>query len=332
MMPEPIVDVAIVGSGIAGAALAFFLRQQGSTVFVLEAGGEVAAGASGNPAAALYPLLAIRPSKEALFYLDAWRFTRAWLQTLPQELSSLCGLEMLDPRAQRLAAAPHYDQEILCPEPGRATLPLAGWVRPRALCQYLLTNVPVRLHTAVTRIEPGLITTADGATIPATHIVLANGYGANSLMKPPLPLTPLAGQITEARAQNDAPPPAFVRCGDGYLIPPMDGVYTGGSSYRRGCTDTSISPAETTENIAKMQALAPEIGSLIAAGDRASVRCRTRDTLPVVGALSNPPGVFILTGFASRGMVAAPYAASLLAGALTGGADVPALLHPQRFG
>jgi glycine/D-amino acid oxidase-like deaminating enzyme len=42
--------------------------------------------------------------------------------------------------------------------------------------------------------------------------------------------------------------------------------------------------------------------------------------------------VLILTGFASRGMVAAPYAASLLAAALTGGADVPALLHPQRFG
>ncbi|MFN7902398.1 MAG: FAD-dependent oxidoreductase [Holosporales bacterium] len=85
-MALPSLSVAIVGSGIAGAALAFFLRQKGIMVFVLEAGGEVAAGASGNPAAALYPLLAIQPSKEALFYLDAWRFTWGFLHPLPAAL------------------------------------------------------------------------------------------------------------------------------------------------------------------------------------------------------------------------------------------------------
>lgn len=325
-------SIVIIGSGIAGAALAFLLSQRGITPLVLEAGGEIAAGASGNPSAALYPLLAIQPSKEALFYLDAWRFTRGFLQPLPAALFSLCGLEMMDQRAERLAAAEHYRDEVFCPQPGLAFLPQAGWVRPRALCEYLLIDVPVRLNTAVTRIELGLITTADGATIPATHIVLANGYGVNSLMKTSLPLTPLAGQITEARAQNDAQPPPHVRCGDGYLIPPIDGVYTGGSSYRRGSTDTSIKPDETIENIAKMQSIAPEIGTLLAINDRASVRCRTRDTLPVVGALTDQTGLFVLTGFASRGMVAAPYAASLLASALTDGADIPALLHPQRFG
>ncbi len=91
---------------------------------------------------------------------------------------------------------------------------------------------------------------------------------------------------------------------------------------------------------------------------RASIRCTTPDRLPVCGPVPDwgfyggayddlrtgrrrdypeaemRPGLFILTGLGSRGLVTAPYAASLLAAELLGAPTVSTImqaLHPARF-
>ena len=54
MAPNQHVDIAIVGGGVIGAALAYFLAQHGAQPLVIE-GSEVAYGASGKAAGLLSP-------------------------------------------------------------------------------------------------------------------------------------------------------------------------------------------------------------------------------------------------------------------------------------
>ena len=357
--PSPLTPFLIIGAGIAGCALAARLHARGMGVLLLDSAPAAASGASGNPAAALHPLLSVTPSREALFYLEALRYTREWLvgrgegtgvrhapatppsslmphASPPTPLFSLCGLTLKDPRAPRLAAAAHYAGELELLSADTVLLKQSGWVRPAALCQALAEGVPFRGGAAVRAVEQ----TADGytirleneETIAASRIVLACSVAVNALLPSDvcLPLQALGGQLTFLQSTPESKAMlTTVRCGDGYLLPAVDGLHTCGASYRRNDTSTDIRAADTAENLRKAAALAPQSSRLVPSADRASVRCRTADVLPAVGAVAE--NLFVLTGFASRGLCSAPYAAWLLSEYFLTGAALPEWLTPQRF-
>ncbi|MGE0409573.1 MAG: FAD-dependent 5-carboxymethylaminomethyl-2-thiouridine(34) oxidoreductase MnmC, partial [Amphiplicatus sp.] len=189
-------------------------------------------------------------------------------------------------------------------------------------------------------------------------VVIANGTEALAFLEArALPLAAVAGQIDWF---PKAAAPASALAFGPYAAPAPEGGLLIGATYRKGAA--AVSRAASEENIRALAAFAPEIAARLDPADaipRAAMRCQTPDRLPVAGPLpdlgfyaaayeglrdgrvaSAPgrmiPGVFILSGLGSRGLVTAPLAAAMLIAEMTGAiaplpADIAEALHPARF-
>ena len=191
---------------------------------------------------------------------------------------------------------------------------------------------------------------ADGAVVAeAAHVVVAAGYASAEIfqasgMLDDLPhlasMHRLAGEITLLPADALQGGPACVIGGEGYVLPAVDGHVAIGSTYVRGASHATVSRSGQSTNIDKMRALlgsGPDLAdgavgrhgaamSLDApsglypgwAGWRAVVPGR----LPVIGEMPGCRGVWVATGYGSRGLTWAALAADMIAGALEGEPDV----------
>jgi tRNA 5-methylaminomethyl-2-thiouridine biosynthesis bifunctional protein len=75
-------NILIVGAGIAGCSLAYFLANSGWDVTILEAEDDIAQGGSGNPVAAIYPKFMLNDEAYNDFMLKSFTFTTAWVRQL----------------------------------------------------------------------------------------------------------------------------------------------------------------------------------------------------------------------------------------------------------
>lgn len=248
--------------------------------------------------------------------------------------------------------------------------PQAGVVSPPEFVAALAGATPV-IKSKVTRIVSGddpAVVLVDGSRCGFDAVILANGIDALSFVEArSLPLTPSAGQIDwfpSARA-----PDCAIACGP-YVAPApnLDGKSGGliiGATYEKiaAGAPASASRAATEENIAAVARFAPELAAALRPQDsqsRAALRCQTPDRLPVAGPLPDLaffggayddlrlgrqrdyppaemiPGVFILSGLGSRGLVTAPLAAAMIVAEMTGAPspvshEIAEALHPARF-
>ncbi len=242
--------------------------------------------------------------------------------------------------------------------------PQGGWFSPSAVCAGFATNTNCMLGVNVESLHhDGLWRVRDttGATIlTADIVVLANAIGATAFA-PWLPLKPRRGAVTLA-----APTPATsnLRAAlafGGFVTPAGNGLHTIGATF-----DHWDSPVmrddDHDRNIGGLAAALPELANgIIATAGRAAVRCTSPDHLPLAGPLPDhaafvevfadlrhghpwtryaaatyTPGLYALTGLGSRGFVAAPLAAEVLAAEIAGEPaplprDLLSALHPARF-
>ena len=151
----------IIGGGIAGCSTAFALAKRGIAVTLLEQHSELAAEASGNPLAALYPKLSIKPTIQSALALKGFAFTLQLLKQLPDSAGffNACGQIQLayDAREQTRQDAlikgigQDFFQALNKTQASEAAgialkkdglfLPHAGWVKPKEWCQALV-NLP----------------------------------------------------------------------------------------------------------------------------------------------------------------------------------------------
>ena len=73
----------VIGGGIAGCSTAYALAKRGIAVTLIEQHDQLATEASGNPIAALYPKLSIKPSAQSTLALQGFSFTLNLLKQLP---------------------------------------------------------------------------------------------------------------------------------------------------------------------------------------------------------------------------------------------------------
>jgi tRNA 5-methylaminomethyl-2-thiouridine biosynthesis bifunctional protein len=135
------------------------------------------------------------------------------------------------------------------------------------------------------------------------------------------------------------------------MTPAFEGIVCTGATYD-DIADPLLLPSSQHENIRTARAL---LGEPALAGDaplagRVGFRCIPPDRLPLAGALPaadearrerlrdvpRHPGLYGLLGYASRGLIWAPYCAELLAAELQGEpapleAKLRAALDPGRF-
>jgi len=340
--------VAIVGGGIAGAAAARAVRALGGEAVVVDA--EPGSGGSGNPAALVTPRLDAGLGDAAALFAQAFARAVGLYAGLPDAMLThgvlqLAGERDAD-RFAKIAASDLFEPGALAQltpqdvaarlgEPAPAALDQANAlvVRPGPILD--AWSGPV-LRARVAALEPSRqgwrLLDADGREVLAADAVIVAAALASRDLVPDLPLQPVRGQASWTTDGATAPAAAW----GGYVLPTPEGLLFGATHDDDAGAD--LRPADHRRNLATLAAALPGLAARIdpeTLQGRASVRAVTPDRLPVAG-LAGPVGLFVLTGFGSRGFSFAPLLAEHVA-ALALGAPSPIgcaaaeLVAPDRF-
>nr|MCB7500503.1 FAD-dependent 5-carboxymethylaminomethyl-2-thiouridine(34) oxidoreductase MnmC [Enterobacter roggenkampii] len=339
--PERPVHVAVVGAGIAGAAVARALIAEGARVTVIEAE-RAGAGASGFPASLVTPRLDAGDALIAGLHAQALERAGDLYRALPGAVVAEGVLQLEQaPRdavrfdkiaAQELwaeGAMQRLDAAACSMRLGEATtrgglmMALALAVRSDAILEPWLTGAE-RMTGRVARLEPltdgWRIRGEDGAVlIEADVVVLAAGWGTARLA-PDLPLSPVAGQADWIEGEA-APGPSVPAAWGGYAAPTGRGMLYG-ATHDRGVETPEASDEASARNRATLGAALPQFAARVevapaqARGRRVAVRATTPDRLPLCGRWR--PGLFVLTGLGSRGFCVAPLLGEHLAALVMG--------------
>ena len=357
--PRP--RVAVVGAGIAGAALVRALRREGLEPLVVAGADE---GASRNAAALVTPRLdaGFGPAARlaALAFAHA---AAAYADELPQAVIArgawrLEGSPRDAPRFDALAEWEGFDRAVLTRHGaaevaaalGEAASPGALWqadalvLEPAAVLRAWLADAP-RIEGEVAALAPAeggwRLLDPDGAELARADAVVLAGGAAGARLLPSAPLRPTRGQAETCRGVDPGPAAA----GGGYAIPTRSGVLFGATHVR---DDASHEPraAEREANLAALAASRPALAARVrAAGlpalaSRAGVRLAAHDHQPLAGAVPQAVlgalGVWTLTGLGGRGFTWAPLLAEEVAAAIAGAppplpGDLARLVAPGRY-
>lgn len=339
--------IAVIGAGIAGAALAHAIARRGHRVTVFEAADAPAQGASGNLSGVFRPLPSRDDSRlsrllRAGFLLGRAQFGKlhgvrcGWTGVLHiardlKHEETQRGIALDQPsgfcrfvereEAQQLAGWPV--------ELGGWWFPQGGWINPPSLVRALLAGIDVRYGQPVEHL----------AAIEAEDVVLANGIGAPALA-PDFRLPIRAGRgLVSHLPENATPPFDIVATRLGYVTPAVDGLRCAGATMAADDLDPAPRQADHIENLHRLDMALPGFGKTLdpaTLDGRVSFRPMSPDRLPVVGPLSASEGVWIIDGFGARGLVFASICAELLACQISGEplpleADLVAAVSPARF-
>jgi tRNA 5-methylaminomethyl-2-thiouridine biosynthesis bifunctional protein len=313
---------AVVGAGIAGAAVCERLCARGWEVELYERHAEPAQEASGNHAGTFHPIVTPDDSVFA-------RLTRAAFLYSIEKFKKLnvrwdpCGVLQLardakEESSQRsaLGLPPEYAQYVRREEasahagvpvaaPG-LWFPQAGWIQPRSLVDALLGECGTRLRVHFGR---------ELSKLPNGTVILANSAEAPKLVAVPhLRLRKVRGQATYVRAEDiDAPHVVVLR--GGMVLPPVDGLCVIGASYDIDDEDAAPRAESDAGNIERLMGILATTKPT-PVGNRVAFRSVTPDRLPVAGEIS--PGVYGAFAYGSRGLIWAALAAEVIASRLEG--------------
>lgn len=353
-------SVLVVGGGLAGAGAAQALSLRGHEVTVVDPVFEQGLGAShrGHIAAALSPVISSDDDIRArLSRAGVARALHRW-QGLPEAgrpwrcgtLEVARGAEALSRRkaldalgfpaewVRWLDASEVRERTGLCIAAGGLWFADGQRAQPQALLESLLSLPGISCRTgAVARLAGGdggvwrALDAAGRELARAEHVVLANAHGAAPLLNtvaraPRLPklagLYRMAGEVGYFQGGEGRHARA-VLAGDGYWLPPVEGICVAGSTYDMDADRSEVSPAGR-------EAVARKAGALLGLrpdelGDRphalagwAGWRAAVADRLPVIGPLDGVPGLWLACAYGSRGLSWSALAGDIIAARING--------------
>jgi tRNA 5-methylaminomethyl-2-thiouridine biosynthesis bifunctional protein len=341
---------AVVGAGLAGAAVAASLARRGWQVTVFDAADRPAAGASALPVGLMAPH--VSPDDALLSRLTRAGIRATWseLERLLQAGTDWRASGVLERRPDGdLRVPPGWREDgpneswpASAAQCAEAALPAdapalrharAGWVRPGRLVEAWLRTpgVAFRGRSAVAQLvrdQTGwqLRDAAGHLLTEADRVVIAAGHGSQQFA-PALPLQPVRGQVAwglVSGAPGAGALPTVPVNGDGHLIagvPEPDGaqLWLAGATYDRDRSDLAPDPADAAANRARLERLAPAAATVLTpvfesgeANAWVGVRCASGDRRPLAGPLGEP-GLWACTALGSRGLSFAALCAELIA-------------------
>ena len=375
-------DIVVIGAGIAGACIASELLERGQAVCIVDSAPRPASACSSHAYAIAHPHVGrgaprlLRLTRIAFLMAEA-RWGKIWNQhgifqpskrdkafSCDDVASHLKSLELDGGMAQALDA----DQALqICGInqngiwlPRGASLNLSEATQealkphPKLTCHW---NTPV---ARLEKVDAGwqLINAQDERIMTAGKVIIAVALETKSLaasIDVRLPLRPVRGQLSIFSVdQNSSWTPKLpitAISGDGYCLPAKklpDGSYLWivGSSFDEGESD--LQDWNSSDDFNREQAkgllnyLEGDAEQLHKAGSFVGIRCVAGDRLPIIGALTQRPGIFLATALGSRGALWSALAAKLitaqvleddfaLLARLGFAADLVAALAPARF-
>lgn len=363
-------DVVIVGGGVIGCAIAYFLAKAGASVTLLERE-RLASGASGVAAGMLAPQVEA-PFADAFF--EVALIGRAQHAPLAAELYDEVGLDVEFRKTGILRVArteaERVDLQRMLRWQAERGLNIE-WVEADTLgeCEPLLAGVAGRLlagglwladeaQVRGPRLVQALATAAlaNGAqffeatlvtgiernahrvtgvrtptdTISADTVVLAAGVRTPDLVD--VPVKPVKGQILSLKALGRAPR-QVLWCGECYLVPRPDGEIVLGATEEEGNYDTRPTIGGLNRLTEAALEVVPAVGNFVVDGFWAGLRPAAPDRFPIVGWSSAVEGLFVATAHYRNGILLGPLTGRRVADCILHGAALGELspFGPERF-
>ena len=361
-------DVIVVGGGVIGCAIAYYLAREGVRVEVVERG-EIGGEASGAAAGMLAPLTEVE---------DEGPFQQLCLESLcmfPALVAALydetgIDTEYLPSGILRVALNDEEERRLRCVYHSTDCLPL-HWLTPDDLHSLEPSLSPaikgavfspdehqvnadrltqafaraaarrgttLRRYVSVRRLltEKGRVTgvrTAEG-DLTAGHVVLAAGPWTRRLaasLGVDLPVFPVRGQMMALPSKSALR--HIVWGSAGYLVPKANGlVFVGATVEKAGfrCRTTAAG-LRTLTKVASM--LAPRVSAIAPVDSWAGLRPGSVDGLPLLGSLPEWEGVSVATGHYRNGILLSPVTGRLIARSVIEGSTDGAMVSfsPNRF-
>lgn len=363
-------DYLILGGGVIGLSIAYYLSRQSVTVTVLDAGdpGQASSAAAGM----LAPLAETSaPGPFLDLALDSLRRYPAFVAALRDdsgleldiqgpgmlrvartdaEESALCralawqpalGLPLhrltgADARRLEPGLSPEVQAAVLSPsekhvEPHRLLAALAAACRHRGV--KILSNHPATgLETSAACIQA---VRSGLARHTFGTLVLAAGAWTRPLghvQVQPVPVTPLRGQILALGPQSPAPFSHTLYTHGAYLVPRADGRIVAGATEEWAGFAVETNDAAIQGLRAEASALAPALAGWPLHSAWAGLRPVSADGLPLLGRVPGWDNVHVATGHGRNGILLTPITGALVADHLLHDATLPAAFDPARFG
>ena len=345
-------DFLLVGHGIAGATLAYVLRERGHRVLVYDPGqansaSNVAAGLM-NPVAGKRFALSWRaaellPAAAAFYRALGQRYGQAFLTETP--IFKIFG----SPEEQNTVLARSADQpwgdfvaSLATTDPGLPGVhaPFGGaWLRHGghvAVRELLAALAAEGHHAGWLRPEAFDWTQvqfdAGGATyagqVRARHVVCCEGAAA---VRNPyfdwLPLTPNQGEVLDVECADLSPAQVLNR--GAYVVPVGGSRFRVGATYRWPPFAPGITAVAREELAARLTVVTDLPFAVVE--QRAGVRPAVRDRRPLIGPHPTVPSLSFCGGYGSKGVMLAPRLATLLADWLVGEAELWPDASVQRY-
>ena len=367
MSPNQHVDIAIVGGGVIGVAIAYFLAQRGLEPLVIE-GTEVAWGASGKSAGLLSPGLphdddrtgALPPMLARSVALhgtvadlldgpatyDHTPYTTCLVAQDEDEAADLHA------RAAHLKAEsiPHAEIAERCPwldQPvsGALAQPTAQMDSAKFTARLLESaqsmGASLRMGRAVglvggedyvdgVELEDGFVT--------AESTVLAMGpwsLRAAAWLDLPVPVRPLKGQIVHLEPAVEPPPGGFSDMHGHYVVTRPTGLVHVGATEEEEGFDMEPTESARDEILSTLARFTSRLGAMRVVNQTACLRPVSGDGLPLIGAAPGRRGAYIATGHGRKGVILSLATGEALAELITEGTSSEVDLtpfDPARFG
>jgi glycine/D-amino acid oxidase-like deaminating enzyme len=332
-------DAIVVGAGICGAAAAYFLHERGMEVLLLDrgavSGGTTGVG-EGNVLVCDKP-----PGPERDLALVGRELWLELAERFPAARVTRKGALLVDHKDG--TPAPELEPELAA---GVRVLRDADdlQVDPVGLTRALAAEVPVREVAAVSSVERGAVTLANGERLACEHVVLATGPWAAELTG--LPVEPRKGQLVALAAPRGlirhklieaAYVDAVAESDEGLALAVVveqtldgDEVLVGSSRERVGFEPT-VRNEITQAMLERAARFVPKLRELRVTRSWCGFRPWLPDGLPAIGPLRD--GVWTSTGHEGAGVCLGPISGRLLAQIICGERPEPDLtpFDPRRF-
>jgi len=375
-------EIVVIGAGICGATIADELLERGKAVCIIDAAPSPASACSSHAYAIAHPHIGkgsprlLRLTRIA-FLLAESRWCSVWNQHGIFQPTKKDKAFNRTETADHLSSL-ELDESMALPLDADEARQVCGisqsgvWLpRGASLNLFDATNQALKNHplltslwnTRVTRLENRndqwfLFNEKNEVILSADKLVIAAAMESKALLSSigiRVPLKPVRGQLSIFSIKQNDPwvekLPSVGISGDGYCLPAEqmpDGSYRWivGSTFDEGEDDLSSREASDEFNREQAKGLVdypqgkPE--GLQRLGEFVGIRCVAGDRLPMIGALTQRPGIYLATALGSRGVLWSALAAKLISAQVLDedlallarfgfAADLVAALAPARF-